>query len=576
MALDGITINALVYELNSLLAGGRIAKIAQPEKDELLFTIKNNSMQHKLLISSGASLPLMYITQKSKPSPLTAPNFCMLLRKHIGNARINGFSQPGLERVIHMELEHFDELGDKRSKILTIELMGKHSNIIFMDETKRIIDSIKHISSNISSVREVLPGREYFIPNITEKINPFEISTDNFNKMVEKPMETYKAIYMSLTGLSPVSAQEICYRASIEAFMPINVLNSEEKMKLFNTILSLMQELKQNKYSPCIIYEKNIPIEFSAIKLSVYDGLTIKYKDNISEVLETYFSEKDEFTRIRQKTSELRQVIQNALQKNYKKYDLQIKQLQDTEKKDKFKIYGELITAYGYSLEEGADELEAVNYYNDEKIIIPLDPSLSPIDNAKRYFEKYGKLKRTNEALSEIIQQTAEEIAHLESISTALDMAQNEGDIAEIREELVQSGYVRKKSEKAKKRVESTPLHYISSEGHHMYVGKNNFQNEYVTFSLASSGDWWFHSKGIPGSHVIVKSEGQDLSDAVFEEAARLAAYYSKGRNSEKVEIDYTVKKNIRKPAGSKPGFVIYHTNYSMLAEPDISSIRQV
>ncbi|SHI94574.1 Rqc2 family fibronectin-binding protein [Parasporobacterium paucivorans] len=575
MALDGITVSALVHELDSTLTGGRITKISQPEKDELLLTIKNNASQYRLLISAGASLPLMYLTDKNKQNPMTAPNFCMLLRKHINNAKITGITQPGLERVINISLEHFDDLGDKRRKTLIVELMGKHSNIIFCNEENRIVDSIKHISSNVSSVREVLPGRDYFIPNTADKINPLEMTAEKFEEISQKPMEAYKALYTSMTGLSPVVAQEICHRASIEPFRTINELMPEEKMRLLGSITSMMKDVKNKIFAPCIFYEKKIPVEFSAIPLSVYEGLPVKQSESISEILETYFSEKDEVTRIRQKTIELRQIIQNTLQKDYKKYDLQLKQLQDTEKRDKFKIYGELITAYGYNLKPGSDKLVTVNYYDDEEIAIPLDPTMSPIENAKRYFDKYGKMKRTNEALAEIIKQTSDEITHLESVSMALDMAQDEGDISEIREELVQSGYIRRRSEKNKRRTESNPLHFISSEGYHIYVGKNNLQNEYITFKLAGGNDWWFHAKGIPGSHVIVKSEGRELPDLVFEEAARLAAYYSKGRSLEKVEVDYSLKKNIRKPGGSKPGFVIYHTNFSMIIEPDITGIRQ-
>lgn len=576
MALDGISVSALVYELDNTLKNGRIIKIAQPEKDELLLTIKNNGTQYRLLISAGASLPLMYLTSGNKPSPLNAPNFCMLLRKHINNAKILGIVQPGLERVIHFELEHLNDLGDLCKKFLTVELMGRHSNIIFRNEEHMIIDSIKHVSAQISSVREVLPGRPYFIPKTTDKYDPLTLTWESYLLIALKPLDCAKALYTSLTGLSPAFAEEICERASIDSSFPINTLNSAERKHLFTILASSMEEIKNKHYDPCIYYENNMPRDFSAVPYTIYGNLETKHFASISNVLETFYSEKNSLTRIRQKTADLRQVIQIALNKNYKKADLQIKQLKDTEKKEKFKVYGELIIAYGYQLEPGAKELKAVNFYTGEEVTIPLDGELTPIENAKKYFDKYGKLKRTHEALIQVVEDTKEEISHLESINTALDISGEESDIAELKEELMQFGYIKRKNTGKQSKITSKPLHYISSDGYHMYVGKNNFQNEYLTFKLADGGDWWFHAKKLPGSHVIVKNDGEPLPDSTFEEAGKLAAYYSKGREQEKVEVDYTKRKNIKKPGGGKPGFVIYHTNYSLVAQPDITGIKKI
>lgn len=576
MALDGIAISAIVVELNKVLTNGRIVKISQPEKDEIILTIKNNSEQYRLLISAGASLPLIYLTSNNKQSPMVAPNFCMVLRKHINNGRITSIQQPGLERVIHFEIEHLNELGDKGIKILTVELMGKHSNIIFCNDNNTIIDSIKHISGQVSSVREVLPGRSYFIPMTIEKFDPLTLTEENFTTILNQPIPVSKALYTSLVGLSPTVAEEICYIASIDSSLPINTLDNNEAKHLYNTLICTIDDVKNHNYKPCVIYENNIPKDFSAIPLTIYEGLTTKYFTNMSELLETYYREKNEKSRIKQKTVDLRQVIQSSLSKNYKKYDLQIKQLEDTKKRNKYKIYGELITTYGYSLGDSAKELTTFNYYTNEEITIPLDSEITPIENAKKYFEKYNKLKRTYEALIGILKDTKEEIEHLESISTALDIAVDESDIAGVKEELIQYGYIKRKHSDKKQKITSKPLHYISSDGYHMYVGKNNFQNEHLTFKLATGNDWWFHAKGIPGSHVIVKTNGESsLPDSTFEEAGKLAGYYSKGRNMEKVEIDYTQKKNIKKPNASKPGFVIYHTNFSLLIEPDISQITK-
>ena len=286
--------------------------------------------------------------------------------------------------------------------------------------------------------------------------------------------------------------------------------------------------------------------------------------------------EKNTITRIRQKSADLRKIVQTALERNVKKYDLQLKQIKDTEKRDKYRIYGELLNTYGYNVEPGAKSMQALNYYTNENITIPLDETLTPSENAKKYFDKYGKLKRTYEALSELTVEVKEEIEHLESISTALDIALQEEDLVQIKEELIESGYIRRKGGGKKAKVTSKPFHYISSDGFHMYVGKNNYQNDELTFKFATGNDWWFHAKQKPGSHVIVKSEGKELPDSTFEEAARLAAYYSKGREQEKVEIDYLKKKDVKKPNGAKPGFVVYYTNYSMMIDSDISKLTQI
>ena len=279
--------------------------------------------------------------------------------------------------------------------------------------------------------------------------------------------------------------------------------------------------------------------------------------------------------RIRQKSVYRRHIVQTAFEHNRKKYDLQLKQLKDTEGREKFKVYGELIHTYGYNVPEGAKNMEALNYYTNETIAIPLDPTKTPAENAKKYFEKYNKLKRTYEALSTLITETKDEIDYLESVSNALDIALSEDDLLEIKEELIRTGYVKKKASKQKIKWKSHPFHYISSDGFDMYVGKNNIQNEELTFQFASGNDWWFHAKGIPGSHVIVKSNGQELPDRTFEEAGKLAAYYSKSRGSDKVEIDYVEKKHVKKVKGAKPGFVIYHTNYSLVMDCDISDIQK-
>ena len=559
----------IVKELNDTILNGRIAKIAQPENDELLLTIKPAKGQVRLVISASASLPLIYLSRDNKPSPMTAPNFCMLLRKHIANGRIVGISQPSLERIIRFEIEHLDELGDLCRKSLTVEIMGKHSNIIFCNEKGMIIDSIKHVSAQMSSVREVLPGREYFIPDTMKKENPLGIPEENFTQELRsKPMPVGKAIYNSFTGISPVVAEEICYLAGIDSSVPASEMSGDLLAHLYRQFTYFMEQVTESKFSPAIYYDGNEPKEFSSLLLTHFSNYQVKSYDSISEVIRTYYSSRDLITRIRQKSSDLRRVVQTALERNRKKYYLQLKQLRDTQNRDKYKVYGEL--------EEGAKELEALNYYTNEMIKIPLDPQKTPQENAKKYFDRYNKQKRTFEALSELIKETKDEIDYLESVSKSLDIARSEDDLIQIKEELIESGFIRRKQSAKKVKITSKPFHYISSDGFHMYVGKNNLQNEELTFHFANGGDWWFHAKKAPGSHVIVKTNGEELPDRTFEEAARLAAHYSKNSGAEKVEVDYVEKKQVKKPNGSKPGFVVYYTNYSMMIDSDISGIQEV
>lgn len=578
MAFDGITIANIVTELNQTITGGKINKIAQPENDELIITIKNQRKQYRLFLSASASLPLIYLTETNKPSPLTAPNFCMLLRKHIGNGKIIAIEQPGMERIIRFTIEHLNELGDLCTKYLIVEIMGKHSNIIFCNEKDQIIDSIKHVSAHMSSVREVLPGRPYFIPETQSKLNPFVLTEEIFQeKIFPRPVNVAKAIYTSITGISPLMAEEVCYRAGIDGGIPTDGLEDVERVHLAHTFLRMVDDIRDGHFEPNIIYKGKEPVEFACFPLSQYQDYRAVSYPSIFPVLETYYAEKNIVTKMRQKTVDLRKIVQNALERNVKKYQLQQKQLKDTEKKEKYRVWGELLNTYGYEVEPGAKSMEALNYYTNEMIQIPLDETMTPQENAKKYFDKYSKLKRTKEALDTLLQETGDEIKHLESIAASLDIASSEEDLVQIKEEMMEYGYVKRKNTGGKKvKVTSRPYHYISSDGYDIYVGKNNFQNDELSFKFASGNDWWFHAKGQPGSHVIVKSKNEELPDRTFEEAGKLAAYYSKGRQAPKVEIDYTQKKNLRKPTGGKPGFVVYYTNYSLLIEPDITGLQQI
>lgn len=579
MAFDGVVISNIVKDMKERLTGGRIYKIYQPESDEINLVIKNLGTTFRLMLNASPTLPLVYFLPENKVNPATAPNFCMLLRKHIGNGRIVGVEQPGFERIIMIDIEHLDEMGDLCRKKLVIELMGKHSNIIFTEENGRIVDAIKRIGAQISSVREVLPGYDYVLPP-NEKVDPLEVSKEYFQTIIlEKAMSVEKAIYSSITGFSKLIAGELCYEAGVDGNFSTDSLAESNKEVLWNAFSRLVTRVKDGNYEPVIVYDEDEPVAFSSIPLMMYNDLNQEYFKDISELLASYYAKKDISSRIRQKSTDLRKVLATAVERTSRKYDIQRKQLKDTEKRDKYRIYGELLQTYGYEVQTGDKEAKVMNYYTNEEVTIPLDTTLTPVENANWYFNKYNKLKRTYEASLTLVEESKKTLEHLLSLQNSMEIATSEADLAEIREEMVIAGLVKAKQNKKNgvKQEKSKPLHYISSDGFHMYVGKNNLQNDRLTFKTAGTKDLWFHAKEMPGSHVIVKLEGaEDVPDATYEEAARLAAYYSSGKTSPKVEIDYTRRGNLKKPPQANPGYVIYHTNYSMVALPDIKGIEEI
>lgn len=581
MAFDGLVIHNIKKELQDCLIGGRINKIYQPEPDEIHLVIKNQRQTYRLLLSASASLPLIYLTERTKSNPMTAPNFCMLLRKYLMNGKILDITQPGLERILVLHIEHVDEMGDLCTKKLILEIMGKHSNLIFVSFDDRIIDSIKHVSYQVSSVREVLPGRDYLLPPDQGKLNLLTMTEEAFySHCFQKNLSLEKAVYTNLQGVSPLMARELICQAGLENSLSASNLTQSEASSLYQTICSLRDQLEQGRFTPTIVLHEGEAVEFSSFPLTHYGNAERRTFSSISSLLEEYYALKENSARIRQKSSDLRRIITTALERSLKKYELQLRQMEDTAKRDKYRIYGELLHTYGYNAEPGASSLTCFNYYTDEDILIPLDKDKTVMENASSYFNRYNKLKRTFEALSDLVVETKNQIDHLESILTSLDMATAQTDLYEIREELIEYGYIKRKGGKNSKKTKAEkghPLHYLSSDGFHMYVGKNNYQNEELTFKFANGKDMWFHAKGMAGSHVIVKLETADeLPDRTYEEAGRLAAYYSKGRQDPKVEVDYTQRRNLKKPPKANPGFVIYHTNWSLLIEPDITGIEEI
>lgn len=575
MSFDGSTIHELAYELNNELSGCKINKIAQPENEELLLTIKGNGKTNRLLISSNASLPLIYLTNTKKESPLSAPNFCMVLRKYLNNGTIKSISQIDFERVIKIEIEHLDELKDLSTKYLYIEIMGKHSNIIFTNSENVIIDSIKHISYAISSVREVLPGKEYFIPKQENKISPLSVTKSEFMEILSKPTTVSKAIYKSFTGISPFIAIGIADNANIDADYSTDALSTEMKDSLYVRFEEYISDISCNRYNPNIILENGIPKDYAPVILKSFDDI-VEF-DNMSSLLESYYSERNRITNIRQRSSDIRKIVQIHIERAAKKLDIQKKQLDDTNNMDKFKLYGELLMTYGQNLPSGEKEITVNNYYTNKDVTIRLDKDLTGIENAKKFYNKYNKYKRTKDALIPQIEQTEASLEHLKAIDASIMLCENEADLKGVKDELIQYGYIKKSNKGKKKQAKSKPLHFVTEDGYHIYVGKNNLQNDELTFNFAKGNDWWFHSKKIHGSHVIVKvKDNEELPDHIFEIAANVAAYYSSARESNKVEIDYVQKKEVKKPSGAVPGYVIYYTNYSMIATPSLDGVQIV
>ena len=601
MAFDGITVAGLCSELQETAAGGRIYKIAQTDKNELVITIRpaaeRGKGQIRLYLCADPSLPLVYLTRTSRQAPLQAPAFCMLLRKHLQNGRIVSITQPGLERILRFEVEHRNEMGDLCTHCLVVEIMGKHSNIIFLDDSDTIVDSIRHVSSLVSSVREVLPGRPYFIPDTQSKKDPLSETREGFMSVLDNGhMDVAKLLLRSYTGFSTVVAQELAHRAQLTQDRSAALLAPAEKEALWEQFRDLILQIREKKFTPVMYCRRGegqtagAPAEFSLVRLGHYaDCIEVPY-ESPSALLEDFYARKNLYTRIRQRSADLRHIVQTILERDVHKYDLQCRQIRDTEKREKYKIYGELLNAYGYSVPAGAESCQVLNYYTGENIRIPLDPTLTPQQNAQKYFDRYARMKRTNEALTRLTAEVSAEIEHLRSIQNALEFSTTDGDLSQIRREMEESGFLRRKytgrrdsrsdSRKGRSRTpQSKPLHYISSDGYDIFVGKNNTQNDEITFHMADSRDIWFHANDMPGSHVLLKSGGRsmdELPDRVFEEAAALAAYYSSGRQQGKVEIDYLERRNVKKPSGAAPGFVVYYTNYSILAKTDISALREV
>ncbi|SNU05314.1 Predicted component of the ribosome quality control (RQC) complex, YloA/Tae2 family, contains fibronectin-binding (FbpA) and DUF814 domains [Lachnospiraceae bacterium] len=592
MAYDGIVVSSIINEINNACKGGRCVKLQQPEAEIITLTVKGFKGQTKIYISVNASLPIVYIADTLPTAPLQAPAFCMLLRKHLGNGRLIEVRQPGYDRVFDFVFEHMDEMGDLSERHLIVEIMGRQSNVILTDNDYLIIDCLKRVTPDLSlaletnddrKARILFPGKEYTAPDSQGKINPLEdFNRDTFESIVlARSGPVVKAVFGTLSGFSKTFAEELIYRAGIDGRKNVAELDSSERERLFDTIQKIIEDIRAGSFAPCIAYVDGVPKDYHSLLLSMYNAeeFSGEAKDEdrpMSSLLVYFYSNKQRSINIRAKSQDMRKILQGAIERTSRKLDLQREQLRSTEDRDKYRIYGELLNTYGYNVSEGEESLKCINYYDNQEITIPLDKDLSVRENSVKYFNIYNKKKRTYEALTDFVKKTESDLDYLLSAKHGLEIAENEADIEEIRSELVSSNILKKqKKNKGDRKTEAgKPLHFISSDGYDIYVGKNNIQNEKLTFGIAVGKDIWFHAKSVPGSHVIVKlkdgEEGlEDLPDRVFEEAASLAAYYCSAKDAPKVEIDYTERKNLKKPPGANPGYVIYHTNYSMMAVPE-------
>ena len=577
MALDGLVIHSIVDELHKKLLGGKIDKVYQPENDEVVLHIRNNKENFKLVLSCSASNPRVYLASDyKKENPINAPMFCMLFRKYIQGGNIVNVSQVDFERIIKISVESFDELKEKTTKDIIIEIMGRHSNIILTHSSNnKIIDSAKRIPTSVSRVRQILPGQTYVLPPKQDKLNPInEISLNTFvDTLSSFDGPIFKAIYSKFLGISSVIAKEICFRANIDENLLVSEISSDDISKIYREFHNLFKYIKDNIYNPCMVIDTSIDkvLDFSCINLSLFSNLSIINDDSISKILENYYATKDIKDRIHQRSSDLRKSISIKLDRLYNKLNKQEKELIESENADIYKIKGELITSYIYMIEKGMESVEVANFYDPEykNIKISLNTNFTPSENAQKYFKKYNKLKTAKKEITSQMEITKEEIDYLENIMLSIENCENLAELMDIREELGKVGYIRSKNNSKKEtKLTTKPHEFVSSNGFKILVGKNNKQNDHLTLKVASNEDIWMHTKNIPGSHVIIKTEGKEVPDETIFEGAMLAAFFSKSKMSSQVPVDYTKKKNVKKPNGAKPGMVIYDTNNTIYVTP--------
>ena len=545
MSLDGIFLNSIINDLYKKLIGGRVDKIYQPDKNEIVLSIRSKGENYKLLITAISNSPRLHLTNVIRQNPSEPPMFCMLLRKHLTSAHITNIKQINFDRIVEISFECKDEFGTAVNKSLITEIMGKHSNIIFINEDKTIIDAIKRVAENISSVRQVYPGLKYVIPPGSDKLNPLTVTKDLFMKEIESTnngIYIYNFLYKNFLGLSPFISREICYLTNLNESTYLGELSEEKKEEIWNVFSKIMNKIKQNDFSFNIFYDENMnQYGFYCLEVEYLKDYERKNFLSPGELLDEYYYELDNKNKINQRVASLIKNINTKIDRNRKKVEKQRNELLNAENRDKYKIYGELILANLHKTPEN-HKLRVINYYDPEQkeITIPLDPRFNLPQNSQKFFKRYNKLKKAEEELEKLIDITLNEIKYLENILFSIEECETIDDLNDIYSELISEGFMKRKS-KADKSNKTKPITaFISSGGHEILVGKNNTQNDMITFKIAKNEDYWFHAKNMPGSHVIIRTKGDELTDEEFIEAAKIAAYYSKGKNSSTVEVDYT------------------------------------
>ena len=581
MALDGIMVHALRAEFESVLVGERVLKIQQPDSASLLFQFKTREGTRRLLLSANATLPYAALINSNRTGPEEAPAFLMLLRKHLNGARLLSVRQWNMDRILIFTFEHLNELGDTEERKLILEIMGRHSNLILTDENDVILDAIRRVPPTLSSVRTVLPQKAYEIPDVRVKKDPLTETCEGF-LLSQDPKKTFADdIFTRYSGFSVSSASELVYGAGLDPDLYIQEASKAQKEQLADAFLAYTARLKEDDFSLSLAEDaKKEVLEFSAMPLPSFAaaGNTVRAFTSPSALVEYALTERANRVVMKQRSGSLRSLIETNLHRIRKKLELQEKQLKETEGCDRDRLYGELLTAYSYQLEKGQPSATVPNYYdNNEEITIPLDRMLTPSENAQRYFKRYQKAKRTRDALEKLIPEAREEVDYLESILSSIVLAEDDNVLKEIRKELSAAGYVHKESgKKQREKIQSQPYHYRSSDGFDIYVGKNNLQNDALSLHFAEKKDLFFHVKKAAGSHVILKTEGREVPDRAYQEAAALAVYYSSLRENGRGEVDYVEAGKLKKPAGAPAGFVVYYTNYSMVQDADISGLSRI
>ena len=572
MALDGITLGLVKKELECYLIGSKIDKVHQPSKNELVFIMRTRNGAYRLYLSCDGQSPRVHMTRYNLENPKVPPMLCMLLRKRLSGATLTNIKQVQNDRILIFEFDGTTDIGDKTKYYVICEIMGQRSNIIFCDIDYKIIDAIKRIDEEKSSVREILPGLKYELPPIPQKC---DILTDDTGKIVDsilnKPEKMLsKAILDTLEGISPIVSREIAYR-TVFGDKQTGLILDIEKERLLAEIETVKSEIFGNKFFMLSSVD-NVPFDFSFSDIRQYGTALIKKEyDSISELLDDFYFEKDKINRIKRKASDLFKILNNAVERTSRKINNRRVELEKSENREQLRIFAELITANQYRLTEKSSVYNLENYYDNNNIIeIPANPALSPLQNAQKYFKEYKKAVNAEKLLHNLIEDGEQELVYLDTVLDNLSRADSEKEIAEIREELEQGGYVKfKRGNKQKKEKPLPPIEFMSSDGFKILVGRNNIQNDILTLKTAMNYDMWLHVQKFSGSHTVIIADRREITETAIFEAACIAAYHSKAKDSSSVAVDYTLIKNVKKPTGAKPGKVIYNTYNTIYVTPD-------